>query len=46
MNREQIEKEVARLAHAWAAAELQRDTAFLEKLLQMTSSGSDRSDFC
>ena len=33
MNREQIEKEVARLADAWAAAELQRDTAFLEKLL-------------
>ncbi len=33
MNREQIEQEVARLADAWAAAELQRDTAFLEKLL-------------
>ncbi len=33
MNREQIEQEVARLADAWATAELQRDTAFLEKRL-------------
>jgi hypothetical protein len=33
MNREQIEKEVARLAAAWATAELQDDTAFLERTL-------------
>jgi hypothetical protein len=33
MNREQIEQEVASLADAWATAELQRDTAFLERTL-------------
>ena len=33
MNREQTEQEVAQLADTWATAELQRDTAFLEKLL-------------
>ena len=33
MNREQTEQEVARLADTWATAELQRDTAFLEKCL-------------
>jgi ketosteroid isomerase-like protein len=33
MNREQIEQEVAQLADTWVAAELQRDTAFLEQLL-------------
>jgi hypothetical protein len=33
MNRDQIEQEVARLADAWATAELQSDTAFLEKTL-------------
>ncbi len=33
MNREQIEQEVARLADVWATAELQRDTAFLERTL-------------
>ncbi len=33
MNREQIEQEVARLADAWATAELQSDAAFVEKLL-------------
>jgi ketosteroid isomerase-like protein len=33
MNREHSEQEVARLAGAWAIAELERDTAFLEKLL-------------
>jgi hypothetical protein len=33
MNREQIEQEVARLADAWATAELQRDTAFLVRTL-------------
>jgi ketosteroid isomerase-like protein len=33
MNREQIEQEVAQLADAWGTAELQGDTAFLERLL-------------
>lgn len=33
MNREQTEQEVAQLAGTWATAELQGDTAFLEKLL-------------
>jgi ketosteroid isomerase-like protein len=33
MNRDQIEQEVARLADAWATAELQSDTAFLERTL-------------
>src|SRR5215831_5564599 len=33
MNREQTEQEVAQLADTWATAELQRDTAFLEKCL-------------
>ena len=33
MNREQTEQEVAQLASTWATAELQRDTAFLEKCL-------------
>jgi len=33
MNREQIEQEVAQLVDTWATAELQRDTAFLEKCL-------------
>jgi ketosteroid isomerase-like protein len=33
MNREQTEQEVAQLADTWATAELQRDTAFLEKIL-------------
>jgi Domain of unknown function (DUF4440) len=33
MNREQAEQEVMHLANAWATAELQRDTAFLERLL-------------
>ncbi len=33
MNREQSEQEVAQLADTWATAELQRDTAFLEKVL-------------
>jgi ketosteroid isomerase-like protein len=33
MNQEQLEQEVARLADAWATAELQSDTAFLERLL-------------
>ena len=33
MNREQTEQEVAQLADTWATAELQRDTAFLEKVL-------------
>ena len=33
MNREQIEQEVARLADAWATAELQSDTTFLERTL-------------
>ena len=33
MNREQTEQEVAQLADTWATAELQGDTAFLEKCL-------------
>ncbi len=33
MNREQTEQEVAQRADAWATAELQRDTAFLERIL-------------
>ena len=33
MDQEQIEQEVAGLAEAWATAELQSDTAFLERLL-------------
>ncbi len=33
MNREQTEQEVAQLVDTWATAELQRDTAFLEKVL-------------
>ncbi len=33
MNQEQLEQEVACLADAWATAELQSDTAFLERLL-------------
>jgi ketosteroid isomerase-like protein len=33
MNREQTEQEMAQLADTWAMAELQRDTAFLEKIL-------------
>jgi len=33
MNREQTEQEIAQLAGTWATAELQRDTAFLEKCL-------------
>jgi ketosteroid isomerase-like protein len=33
MNREQTEQEVAQLTDTWATAELQGDTAFLEKLL-------------
>jgi hypothetical protein len=33
MNHEQIEQEVRRLADAWATAELQSDTAFLERTL-------------
>jgi ketosteroid isomerase-like protein len=33
MNQQQMEQEVARLADAWATAELQSDTAFLEKIL-------------
>ena len=35
MNQEQMEQEVARLADAWATAELQSDTAFLERLLSV-----------
>jgi ketosteroid isomerase-like protein len=33
MNREHSEQEVAQLAGTWATAELERNTAFLEKLL-------------
>ena len=33
MNREQTEQEVAQLTDTWATAELQSDTAFLEKCL-------------
>src|SRR6266702_7503258 len=33
MSREQTEQEVAHLAGTWATAELQHDTAFLEKCL-------------
>ena len=33
MNREHAEQEVARLADAWATAELRADTAFLEQTL-------------
>src|SRR5213082_2559723 len=33
MNREQAGQEVMRLADVWATAELQRDTAFLERTL-------------
>jgi ketosteroid isomerase-like protein len=33
MNREHTEQEVARLADAWATAELRADTAFLEQIL-------------
>src|SRR5438045_605085 len=33
MNREQMEQEVAQLADTWSTAELQGDTAFLEKCL-------------
>jgi hypothetical protein len=46
MNQEQIEQEVARLADAWDTAELQSDTAFLERLLSDDFVGSDRSDSC
>ncbi len=33
MNQQQIEQEVARLADAWATAELQSDTAFIERTM-------------
>jgi ketosteroid isomerase-like protein len=33
MNQEQTEQEIGQLADTWATAELQGDTAFLEKLL-------------
>jgi hypothetical protein len=39
MNQEQLEQEVARLADAWATAELQSDTPFLEKILADTFVG-------
>jgi hypothetical protein len=42
MNQQQMEQEVARLADNWATAELQIDTAFLERLLSADQAGVDR----